>query len=257
MSIMGRGSMMKVNTVSLLALLTLIGWACHATAQPITILTAGDSITAGLKRNGSGNYWFCPANGLVTSSFQSCNGFGKLNVGGYQPDVRQKLSSIGVSANVYNWGVAGDESWNTVNQANQAMNSRAAQVIFIMTGVNDLNDVVSVATTVQNVQAIVDNALARGVRPIVGTVTPHRAGVNYDAKIRLINQGIKAMAESRNVQVADHYSEMNLNWPVYHSGDGLHISDAGDDLMASLWVEAYQKSTVSVAPVLQLLLFDD
>lgn len=249
---------MKKITVRVVKLIMLVSAAWASTAQALTILTVGDSITSGLKRNASSTYWFCPANGLVTSSLQFCNGNGRLNVGGYQPDVRQKLVKLEVSANLYNWGVAGHESWNTLTEANRAMNSRSADVIFIMTGINDLNDNVSVGTTVSNVRAIIDNALARGLTPIVGTVTPHRSRRNYDPKIRLINEAIKAVAESRGVEVADHYTALDANWARYHSGDNLHIGNAGDDLMASLWVEAYQKSlNIIVTPVLRLLLLDD
>ena len=224
----------------------------------VTILSVGDSITSGLKLNGSRKNWFCPANGVLTSSFQLCNGNGVLNRGGFQPDVTSLFAQRNVNANVYNWGYAGEESWQVYFRVVDAMETRDADYVFILAGVNDLNDNVSPQTTTFYVTLMIDAVLEKGLIPIVGTISPHLGSSSFNPKIELINSYIRFQAESRKVAVAEHYQALIGNWGLYNSGDGLHVNDVGDAVMATKWLEAYDVSLTlnktTITPILQLLL---
>lgn len=227
-------------------------------AKNITILSVGDSITSGLKLNGSLSYWFCPANGIVTSSFQLCNGNGVLNQGGFQPDITSLFAQRNINANVYNWGFAGEESWQVYFRVVDAMETRPADYVFILAGVNDLNDNVSPQTTAFYVTLMMDAVLAKGLIPIVGTITPHLGNFSYNPKIELINSFIRYHAGEKKIAVAEHYQALIGNWGAYNSGDGLHVSDLGDAVIATKWLEAYDVSQtlnkITITPILQLLL---
>ena len=219
------------------------------------ILSVGDSITSGLKRNSGGTFLFCPADDVVTSGFYVCNGNGVVNKGGFQPDVRSLLAAESIDANVYNWGFAGEESWQIVTRVNQAMDSRSADYVFIMAGVNDLNDNVSVGTTVFNVQQMALNVEARGLKPILGSLTPHLGNAAYPAKISLINDAIEAFAEENDFAYANHYQDLIANWAIYHSGDNLHLSNAGDAVVAQNWVEAFNQANEPPPPTFDPSIF--
>lgn len=230
---------------------------CHLSNAALTILTVGDSITSGLKLNGPRTNWYCPADGVTASSFINCRGNGVLNRGGFQPDINQLFAQKGITANVYNWGFNGEESWQLVTRVTQAMNSRAADTVFIMAGVNDLNDNVSTQTTAFNVEMMIDRVKDRGLVPIVGTITPHLGESYYNPKILQINALIRASANNKKVAVAEHYQALITNWSAYNSGDGLHVNDSGDVVLATQWFAAYESSKrlkTIITPILQLLL---
>jgi len=223
----------------------------------LTVLTVGDSITSGLKLNSSRTNWYCPADGVRASSFINCRGNGVLNRGGFQPDITQLFSQQGITANVYNWGFNGEESWELVARITQAMNSRTADTVFFMAGVNDLNDNVSDQTTAFNVEMMMDSVKERGLTPIVGTITPHLGESSYNPKIVRINALIRAAANDKRIAVAEHYQALIPNWGAHNSGDGLHVGDSGDAIIAEQWLEAYELSKslkVTITPILQLLL---
>ena len=224
----------------------------------LTILTVGDSITSGLKLNGSRTSFFCPADGVLTSSFYVCNGDAVLNRGGFQPDIVSLFAQRDISASTFNWGFAGEESWQIINRVTQAMNSRPADTVFFMAGVNDLNDNLSDETTAFNVVAMMDLVQERGLTPVVGTITPHLGQSSFNPKIVRINALIRAEANDRNIAVAENYQALIPNWGALNSGDGLHVGDAGDAIIAANWVEAFELSQtfnpITLAPILQLLL---
>ncbi len=244
---------MKTLLTGLLTLMIGLSFSSNAHAL-LRVITIGDSITSGLKLNASKTDWYCPADGVRTSSFYACRGNNALNRGGYQPHTRTLFAQNGINADLYNWGINGAESWQLNGVATQAMNARPADVVFIMAGVNDLNDNVSAHTTAFSIELIMDTVRARGLKVVVGTVTPHAGVSSYNAKIAQINGLIKTAAAARKIPVADHFSTFITNWNAYHSGDGLHINNTGDAVMASKWVAAYDEISVVISPVLRLLL---
>lgn len=245
---------MKKQALQWLAALLISGFSSSVIAASV-ILTVGDSITSGLKLNGAGTYWECPPDGRITSSFIVCNGNGVRDRGGFQPDIQSLMAQRNQTVTLYNWGFAGEESWTLVNRVSQAMNSRASDTVTIMAGINDLNDNVSIQTTSFNVRTMMDRVQQEGRRAVVGTITPHSGSSSYNPKIAQINALIKADAAARGVRVADHYSVLIQNWPGLSSGDGVHLSNTADALVAEQWVNALGGGAAAVGAI-QLLLLD-
>ena len=246
----------------LLCALFSIIFVAHAVAAE-TVLTVGDSITSGLKLNASRTVWECPPDGVITSSYYVCDGEDAENRGGYQPSTRTKIAALGVTADLYNWGFAGEGTRSILNRVSQAMNARAADYVFIMAGTNDLGTV-SRGTIVRNLQYMIDAVCESGLTPVVGTITPRFDGASYNFSIQKINEELREYAESLNVPVAENYDALIGNFGAYHSGDYLHINDAGDEVMATQWANAFQTSggacgrgIPAVTPIMQLLLLDE
>ncbi|MEM7194205.1 MAG: SGNH/GDSL hydrolase family protein [Pseudomonadota bacterium] len=214
--------------------------------QAVEIVTVGDSITSGVKVSAD-RILYCPPDNVTVSILNSiyfCNGDGVANSGGFQPDIRTQLASIGVSSNVYNFGWAGEESWQIVSRVTQAMSSRASEFVFLMAGVNDLNDNVSAQTTIFNIQQMAQNVINNGRTPVIATVTPYPVLTSYTNKILAINAGLISYANANNIAVADAYALLASGFQSvpYHSGDRLHLNDAGDSVVGLAWRQGYQQS---------------
>ena len=101
--------------------------AAGTPSAALEILTVCDSITQGLQRTSSGQLFgnLSPGNG-------------RANFGGYQPRLNQLLDARIEPSTVYNWGIGGETSNQTVGRINNVLNSRDADYILILCGVNDL-----------------------------------------------------------------------------------------------------------------------
>ena len=228
------------------------------------IITFGDSITSGVKQDAARTVIFCAADGVTSPPPYVCNGDGRRNVGGYQPFVQSLLSSQGIQSDQYNWGFAGKESDQLLGDISGVMAARPSEYVFIMVGINDVNEsVFSTSTTVFNIERIVDRVLADGRIPVLGTVTPWEPGSVFNARVQQINIGIKAYAARSDIPVvvADHYSALIGNFSAYHSGDRVHLRTAGNIVVANQWVTAFLASGVSGSslsslPAINSLLLD-
>ena len=208
-------------------------------AYGFSIITLGDSITSGLKRNAGGTVLYCPPDNVTTSGFYVCNGDDVKNIGGYQAAAKSQLASIGATADLYNWGFAGERSTDMVNRVTQAINGRPATYVFFMAGTNDLG-IFSVGTTFFNLTVVLQSIIDAGLTPVVGTITPRFDNGAFDASIQIINDALVDYAEENNIAVADHYSAMIGNFGAYQSGDQLHINSTGDAVMAVEWRKGYE-----------------
>lgn len=220
-----------------------------ALGDTFSILAFGDSITAGLKRDAADNEWG------ITSPPQGAR------VGGYEPPLESIFSkNTDHTAYVYNWGRHGELTQDGVNRIDSVLSSRNAQFLLLMEGANDIIHGVSQGTVKFNLGVMINKIRARNVEPVLATITP-QSGNNVTSW----NSGIAALAVEKNVLLADQYSAIISNFGLYNSGDGLHISTAGDDKMADTWLTILENSlpgdtvnlpgdTVNMAPIIQFLL---
>ena len=241
------------------------------TSVALEVLTVCDSITQGLQRTSSGQLY-----GNLS------HGNGRANIGGYQPRLNQMLDARIEPSTVYNWGIGGETSNQTIGRINNILNSRPADYILILCGVNDLFHGISSSTTSSNIKIMLERSLAKGVIPIVGELTPYTSGTkdpidrniwaNYNPKIR-------AVAAARGVPIAYLYGEGNSynasswandmrkcwkggnlcnNGYPYTSGDGLHLSNLGYQVMAEIWYEVFQdlEGVPDIVPSINLLLIN-
>ncbi|MDC0948681.1 SGNH/GDSL hydrolase family protein [Gammaproteobacteria bacterium] len=209
--------------------------------QAVSIITIGDSVTSGYKRNAKRNRITCAATGETRSYTFTCHGNGVVNRGGFQPALRAKLAVLGYDATIYNWGFAGYESWNVASTVNSVMSAQPAEYVFIMAGLNDMNDNVSTSTTYLSLVQTIERVQAQGLVPIVNTITPHGYVPSYNVKIAEINELIKQYGANNNVPVGDPFPTLRANWSYYNSGDLLHLSSAGDEVVAEQFAAAFEQ----------------
>jgi lysophospholipase L1-like esterase len=217
--------------------------------EPLMCIAHGDSITAGCKRDSAGN----------TNSL--CDGrlSGETNFG-YVDDLISLLDSEVPGSRVYNYGAPGYRSYQGVSILPEILEYRhQAQCVLIMYGANDHFQGLSASSTAANVETMARISVDYGMIPVVATITPY-----YDRAdiIEPYNREITKVVERNGYNLADQYRKMMENgWP--HSGDGLHVSDKGDALMAEEFARAMKENptlfppveeTRIIAPIINLLL---
>lgn len=252
-------------------LVVLLLSAASTPSLALEVLTVCDSITQGLQRTGSGQLFgnLSPGNG-------------RANFGGYQPRLNQLLDDGIEPSTVYNWGIAGETSPQTVRRINSVLNSRPADYILILCGVNDLFNGISSSTTSANIKVLIERSLAKDVTPVVAELTPYTSGqtdpidrniwANYNPKIRAVanSMGVPIAylyGEGNNYNASSWANDMRRCWkggplcdnaPPYTSGDGLHLSDLGYKVMTEIWYEVLreQEGGPNITPSVNLLLLD-
>ena len=238
--------------------LALVTPQSSATTLPdFSILTIGDSITLGFKRHCRGEPNVCPRYDVLNPANEG-NG---VRIGGYQPELEEIYNRYKSDTRAYNWGVGGDTSMGVLNRIDSVLNSRFAHYILIMVGTNEGG--VSAETTAFNLGVMVDKARAKGVTPVLATLTYR----NYNTGIVTgKNPHIIALANSKNVILADQYAATKPpNWVIADSGDGLHVGFEGDRILAETWFTAItglppglppEPPPLVIIPIIQPLLLE-
>ncbi len=237
----------KLNNVcTVLVLLTFFIMACSP-ASAYDILMFGDSITQGKQRNSKGHVYGVlhhPKGARVNGSYGR---------------ILETLLNKKEKSYVYNWGHSGERTSSGVNRIDTVLSSRNADYILILEGANDIINGISETTTIANLEIMTEKAIAKKVTPIISELTPmscpYLCGRNTYAKS--LNIKINGLAAQKNITLNHMHNDMKKGWKTvpYTSGDGLHISDAGYQLMAEKWYEVLLKEiSPSISPILHLLL---
>lgn len=196
-----------------LPVLEVPGWAATI------IVGLGDSITAGYPYNPySGNGCRC---------------------GGYIPILESLLRNSGMGAVVYNYGVPGEYSFQGLNRLDAVLTYSGAHMVLLMEGTNDLY-FYSPSTTLVSMSTMVDKALARGVVPILATITPDPNVYSGSSGSRVkpieyTNGLLRNWVQNRNVAFCEQYAALAPRWPYLQSGDYLHPNLSGYQVMAETW----------------------
>ena len=128
--------------------------------------------------------------------------------------------------------------------------------MFGMDGTNDLL-FLSPDTVRKNMARMVDISLARGVTPILGTITPDSRG---GKPISQTNALLRELATQKKIALADLYAAVKDSWSSL-TADGLHPNSAGYSKIAQVWTSAMDEAdkmnappTANLTPILMLLL---
>ena len=154
--------------------------------------------------------------------------------GGYPSRLQQIIEATGKPCTIYNLGISGEKTYQGVNRIDTVLDSIPADVILIMEGTNDIRSGHPWQTTQLNLQLMIDKAKARGVTPILATLTPS----NQDNSEVLIptrwNPMIKELAKQNAITLVDQYSAVKAVWPSLNN-DGIHPNDNGYLYLAETW----------------------
>jgi lysophospholipase L1-like esterase len=193
----------------------------------------GDSITWGAQSAYDQRFLFAATNGGYVERLQA-----GLNVH-HAP--QQFL--------VFNEGVPGEWATDprTLPRLRAVLASRQAQAVLLLEGINDLNNGVAVSRTIAGLGQLVTAATSVGVPVVVATmfqtyqstapdgVVRHNAATivpTFNAELR------RVVAGQLNVHLVDLEPVMRNR--AYVGNDGLHLTDAGFEVMASSFLAAIE-----------------
>ncbi len=197
--------------------------------EPFTCIALGDSITAGCRRD---------KNRHRKNKWCSTSRTGETE-GGYIDVLQPLLQDISLNSSVHNYGKPGERSWQGAARIDDVLSLWPdANCILIMYGANDRYSGINPRSTRDNIEYMADYAKAQNVLPIIATITPN----TVISGIRKYNRQIRALAEEKGIDLADQYAAVEVNWGENTSGDGLHLSDTGDSLVAEEWFLTMQEN---------------
>jgi len=184
----------------------LVSSLCHAaesSSDTIRIVAFGDSITAG--------YAATP----------------------YSLYLQQKLDANNCNSTVINEGKEGEFTFNGASRIDSVLENHLPDYIIIMEGANDARGGVSPEIVAASLGTMLDKAIAAGATPIIASITPNtETGSEYIPIPELYNPQIQAKANEKAVTYVDTYNALaGSNWVLYNV-DGLHLSNAGQELIA-------------------------
>lgn len=153
-----------------------------------------------------------------------------------------------------NLGVPGDSTLAGADRVDKDLDKHAGLYFLLMLGVNDVIHVdFSIDSSLENLGYIIDAAQARGMRVIVSTLTPSKAGFSehqyYWDNLHALSAGIIALARDRNIPSIDPLTLfLNTKPPdgwkdlleniIPGISSGNHPNAQGHRLIASLFAPA-------------------
>lgn len=160
--------------------------------------------------------------------------------GGYPPKLNHLLSSNGTPFVIINTGISGEQTPEGAIRFSEVLKDFPSNIVLIMEGTNDVLYGLSVETTRENLQAMIDIAKSRGVIPILATLPPSTLPDMSPLIPTVWNPMIISLAQKNGIRIADHYSAILPSW-ASSSIDGLHPNDNGHRTIAKTWYLAIRE----------------
>lgn len=273
--------------VSLLALALALGSFSAQSSTSLEIITYGDSLTAGLSRTSS-DVITCPEGvnkgparfepepepevptegedpvvPVVPEELrEGCYGDGAINKGGYQPTLATLFSADGFTPLISNYGFSGIRTDQLISRLSGVISTRPnAKYVIIMAGANDAVEGINSSTVLANLSVMVSQVQSRGLIPIISTVTPNIRGIEFERKAKQYSEAIRGYAATNSILLADSRAALGSDWQNNNSGDGLHLSEIGNTILASLFNTTLNLKTsqdvIILVPIYDLLLSDN
>ena len=255
------------NIIRLIGVLIALSMSSSALAQSnceINFIMLGDSITQGLMRD---------ANGVLSGVITEPNG-ADLDQGSYGPSLRGQTQALGCdSVRAFNWGVGGFTASQGIGLADQAIASlsqvtseESLNIALIMFGANDAFSRTPRSSFINSISLIQSRISAAGILPVLATITENQTPFpELNDRVNEFNSDIIAFAQQQSLILVDQNSAVTP-FSVLNSGDRLHISAAGYEVMATAWFNGVESvlveyieslRTTDFLPAVYLLLLED
>jgi len=153
---------------------------------------------------------------------------------------------------VFNGGKGGERASDAYGRMLELIAELQPQVIVIMTGVNDLNGGASISETADAVEELIKGAQARGVTVLLSTLPRQVEGGRRAYSIDEVvpyNQTLQRIADKEALTLVDIYPSLTEE---YITPDGLHITEAGNGVLAMLYLEAIKQLFEVAGPTPEL-----
>lgn len=140
---------------------------------------------------------------------------------------------------VVNRGVGGTTARDGLRTAEANILSARAGTVCILFGSNDAIHGVDPASTKESLRKIVRLCRSHGCSPVLGT-PPHQSGrhARFDDGVSDVVADIRSLAREEGVPLADVHAAFGHRDAFLNPDDGLHLSDAGGDLLARAFRDA-------------------
>lgn len=193
-----------------------------------TIIAFGDSLTEGC--------------GVPGQYYYDCGSQGRYDT--YPLYLEQIFNNDGDATTIKNFGIGGEQTSEGVNRIDSVLNDVCNQCVdyfLLMEGTNDLFHHVDEATVYYNLSTMVDKIRAKGIQPILATITPDPDSPWKN--ITLMNNYIRNLAVEKDVFLVDQYNALAGNWYWYTHPQGcyedqLHPNTYGFQDMAAVWYDS-------------------
>lgn len=215
-----------------------LGWSRSATAanpdykdgQAVRNLTGGGGVVmlyAVWKKIGDPNVVLCLGDS-ITEGYR-CIGL---------PYPSRLASMSGKS--VRNYGKGGKLASYGAGIAEQALQKENPGIVCILFGANDAIHHVSPSETKENLRKIIRLCRKYNAKPIIATPTPQIGShERFNSGVKAIASQVRSLAREENVTLVDLNSAFGSGKSYLNPADGLHLSDAGGNLMAREFYKAF------------------
>ncbi|MBD3413425.1 MAG: hypothetical protein GF421_03215 [Candidatus Aminicenantes bacterium] len=166
---------------------------------------------------------------------------------GYVPRLEDLIqSNLNPNATVLNRGKGGEKTSGGLSRITSVINSDQAKTIFLMEGTNDVKDTsISISTAAYNLEQMANKCVNFNMKTFLSTIIPRK---NWDGVIKdrilTLNAKINNIASSPSIHFVDNFSAF-YNHPAGWTnllGGPTHPTEAGYQLMAQTWYNAYVKT---------------
>lgn len=166
-----------------------------------------------------------------------------ITAGGYPGILEDQLQADGYNVNVQNEGIPGADS-ATADLYFRSL-AREAEIALIMIGTNDVSCPGCCTEpyncrTLDHLASMVDQAVALGILPILGTITPKNPRDVYwiyNDDIEELNADIYQLGLEKRVRVVETYDPILDNGGSLLFADKHHLNGAGERILADTWYQ--------------------
>ncbi len=169
--------------------------------------------------------------------------------GGYAERVQANLTIFHAPQQftVFNEGLPGELAVNALTRFRSVLINRRPQAVMLLEGINDLANDISIPQVIGGLRQMLDAAATVGVPVLIATMYQTYAVVSPEGSFRpngaamvpAFNTEVRRLAAGRlNVYLVDLEPVMRSRSLV--GNDGIHLEDAGFDVMAAAFMTAIE-----------------
>lgn len=171
-------------------------------------------------------------------------GWERTGESGYEIELVKLLQNSDRDYIVNNFGHGGETAKDGVARIGQVMAepcNEGAEYVLVLEGTNDLLHGSRGEDVKYYLALIIDQIVAKGLVPLLATLTPDAEPGHSYKDIPLMNEYIRDLAQEKNVSLVELYGQMEPDWGSYTPGcygDLLHPNVYGFQTIGKIWFDS-------------------